>query len=170
MKASIFLISSSKLLTKSLSFETLSGTFPIMETSLKKSVSVLGTKVGLKSKLSSDWSKTIVDLRVLKRTQIFFVWIYGSKAERKFEKNKKIKTGWRWLRSYTIQWEIEEFGRRKKKKRIWYGEIHFSVFYFISSSLLFKSLDNFDSFYSFSLKFCLTIKLFYYLCIPRPLI
>lgn len=62
LNASIFHISSSNLFTKSSSFDALSKTFPIIETSARKSLIVLGTKVGLKSKLSSGGTEPISDL------------------------------------------------------------------------------------------------------------
>ena len=60
LKASIFLNSSSNPLRKESSLESFSETLPIIETSLRKSVIVFGTKfVGLKSKLSSGGTEPI---------------------------------------------------------------------------------------------------------------
>ena len=64
LNASIFPISSSNLLTKSSSFDALSGTFPMVETTLRKSWIVLGTKLALKSRLSSDGIEPIFGLNM----------------------------------------------------------------------------------------------------------
>lgn len=65
LKASIFFISSSNPLTKASSLETLSETFPIIETSRRKSLTVLGRKVGLKFKLSSGGTEPISEKSLL---------------------------------------------------------------------------------------------------------
>jgi hypothetical protein len=89
LNASIFLISSSSLFTNSSSLAALSDTFPIMETSLRKSQIVLGTNVGLKSKLNSGGTEPIsnLSLPIILPTLLSLCNKYLSTPEKNTEKH-----------------------------------------------------------------------------------